>query len=147
MIERATVQATESGMATVVMDGSELCGTCCARAACTMGSDGTRVIEVQNPIGARAGDTVRIRIGSGVVLFAGFVVFIVPIFGILLGYAIIIALTGNQHAAVAGGLAGLAVAFLLARWWDRRMLRGRRHMPTIVEILARKESAGGSDRG
>lgn len=146
MIERATVQATESGMATVVMDESQACGTCCARAACTMASDGTRMIEVFNPIGARAGDTVRIRIGSGIVLFAGFLVFIVPIFGILLGYAIIVALTGNQHAAVVGGLGGLVLSFLLVRWWDRRMLRSRRHVPTIVEIVARKEWAGGSDR-
>jgi sigma-E factor negative regulatory protein RseC len=107
-----------------------------------MGADGSRVIEAFNPIGARAGDTVRISIGSGVVLLAAFVVFIVPIFGILIGYAVGVSVGGSQHAGVVGALVGLIASFLVARWWDRRMLRSKRHVPTIIEIVSRAEEVG-----
>jgi len=99
------------------------CGACAQREGCGSASvlDNAlgkgrklQMLRLPNTIGARPGDAVVIRAADGMVLKAVWRAYGIPLALGLLG-ALLASMSGNDWAAVAGLLAGLAAGFLLMR--------------------------------
>ncbi len=94
------------------------CGSCTSRGGCGSADGGkkTHVLRLPNPIHARAGDQVVIQADQGAVLRAVWWVYLLPLLLAIVGAAGLLAITGNEMAAMLGLLVGLAGGFLGLRW-------------------------------
>lgn len=81
-----------------------------------------------NPIGAKPGETVRVRTNSGPVLLGAAMLYVMPLVLFLAGY---LALYSWQHGML-GGLAGFALGVLLAVLYDRKVAKKNKPQYTIV---------------
>lgn len=128
----ATVISVSGERATVAVERSSACASCPSSAGC-VGCAQTVTSEVQNDIGARAGDRVELLSPTAGINALSILTFFVPVALPLLGYAAAAQLWGDTVGYVA--MAALLVlsicgAVALDRFW----LRGRT-MARIVRII------------
>jgi len=113
------IRVKEGGMADVLTERSDACGHCSASACCSTSGGGSNkmVTRALNKAGARAGDTVIVSLGSGVVVKSAAVVYLLPIIGFIAGAAAGASMyhglgISETISAVLFGFGGLAVGFL-----------------------------------
>lgn len=85
-------------------------------------------ITAQNPIGAKPGETVRLRTETGPVLMGAAVLYILPLVLFLTGYCLGL----RWHAGFWGGLAGFVLGVAAAVVYDRCVARKKPPKYTIV---------------
>lgn len=115
----------------------------CGKCAALGGSKRRQVtIEALNPLKVEAGRRVMLESDDRQVLFIAFMLYIVPlgglVAGILLGLRaapVIFPGRAGDLVAVAFGLILMALVFLLIRIWDRRVKDDPRYKPVITEII------------
>ena len=137
----------ENGLALVSAKGRELCGSCHCQESCSAVAGGTeRKITAINRAGAAVGDQVLIRIGSGSVLKASFVVYLLPILALVGGsfmgakYSGQIWASGDPEAvSVLTGLFCLGASFILLRLFNRRLSQNHKYYPIIEEVIHRRD--------
>ena len=84
--ETATVLKVKGGEATIITNKSKACKECAKARAGICGKGGAgMVIKVRNQIGAQNGDTVEIGLDTKTHMTGYLVVFVLPIFALLLG--------------------------------------------------------------
>lgn len=122
-------KCNDDGTAQVVHLRQSACSGDCHKCSGCGAAQETLVLTAQNPIDAKPGDLVVIQSGSGPVLAAAAVLYIVPLVLFFLGYALGAALWQR------GGLVG-CVAFLLgvgiAAVYDRYMAKHKKTIYTIT---------------
>ena len=128
--------------ALVMCKKSSLCENCAPSGHCVMNDDDkTRLIEVQNPLGATVGERVRIATTTKSFLQSSFLLYIVPLIALVIG-AIVGKLVGenltegvdpNLLSAVFG-VFFMAGSFLILRLGSS-VLERESYMPKITEIL------------
>lgn len=134
----------ENGFASVRATGGEGCGSCACRGACQAIGGGTeRKLTAVNQAGATVGDHVLIRIGSGSVLKASFLVYLLPILALLVGsfigqkYSAQIWSTGNpETVSVLTGLFGLGASFAVIRLFHGRLSQNQKYYPVIEKVIS-----------
>jgi len=94
-------------------------------------------VLARNPIGARAGDRVEFDLAGSVELKLSFLVWVVPLIGLMAG-AIIGGLLpvrrlGPDLSALLGAAVGLAVATVPVIRYDRKL----RHDPQLAPVITR----------
>ncbi|MFP4474443.1 MAG: SoxR reducing system RseC family protein [Desulfatibacillaceae bacterium] len=145
--EDGIVESLNGNMALVKTRRSEACDHCSAKEGChTMGGGKEMEIEVENTLDARPGDLVCVSVLDSSFLYASFLVYMVPILGLIAG-----AVIGENHGAALGmsnnaasailGLVGLAVTFALVRLVANRLALNVRFQPRMDSIKQR--GAGG----
>jgi len=145
MLENGIVTALTGAKATVALPPKESCGGC---GKCSLGKEGKEMlIEAENPVGAEKGDRVAVEIPSRDPLLAAFIIFGLPLLGLLggaaLGYLFFPAdKPAGNLAAVALGLAGLAAVFLLVRRSERNRGAKKENRVRIVGILSARSETG-----
>ncbi len=122
-------KCNDDGTAQVVHLRQSACSGDCHKCSGCGAAQETLVLTAQNPIDAKPGDLVVIQSGSGPVLAAAAVLYIVPLVLFFLGYALGAALWQR------GGLVG-CIAFLLgvgiAAVYDRYMAKHKKTIYTIT---------------
>ncbi len=100
------------------------------------------IIEALNPIRAEAGQRVLLEIDDRRMLFISFMLYLVPLGGLLIGIFFWLAiadnlgLAGNQELTGVGvGLGLMALIFFFIRTWDRRVKGSRQYMPVITDLI------------
>ncbi len=134
MRETGVVIASSGRVAQVRILRSPQCAGC--HSCIELGEPQERLIEVENDFGAPAGAVVECEIASGQVIGHTLLVFLFPLFGMAAGYYAVSAVRppgrpAAEGISVAGAFAGLFLAFLLVRLFDKRW--GRKH-PTTGRI-------------
>lgn len=132
------------GWAIVMTDRKGACGGCH-----TTGSDACRSCltaskmesRVANPVNARTGDMVKIRLRTSELLKGAFIFYLMPVLlllcGAFAGVGLAQAMGWNETAAaVSVGGAGLAAGVVLAVMLDRTRYVRRRMMPTITAVVS-----------
>ena len=135
----------DNGCATVKTVASTACEACAAKSSCH-GSGQEREVEVLNPVGAGCGDRIVLHLADGVFLKATFLLYIVPIIGLMAGAALghIAAPTVGLDpslAAAAAAFGGFAIAVAFVRYQGNRMGRENRYRPAIIRIVRRADAA------
>ncbi len=104
------------------------------------------LVEVNNPIGAKAGQLVRLEARAGEMLMAAFLLYFVPLMGLLLGIFIGRSWALNAGSAISPDLFGLGLGmvfmvliFVFLRSAEKRMARGKRFKAVIAAVVDEDE--------
>lgn len=134
-------QLHTDGLATVVAEKGQGCGSCSAAMQCHGGRNAHSVpTTALNQAGANVGDRVTLSVPSGTLLSRLAVLYLVPVAGMLIG-AFISAPVGNGIQAtgdgrsILGGLAGFIIGFVLSVLISRIWSAHRPVLPVISRIV------------
>lgn len=128
MKEQGFVVKANGEVATVRFSSSSACAKC---GACMRFSDSEVSVNADNMIGAGLGDLVAVDIEPAQVIKASFLVFIMPIILLIIGYYL-----GKAVSETVGILAGtlfFAASFLGLYFFDR--LKGKTFVSRVSEII------------
>ena len=148
MIEEygTVVELKEHQVAVVICKRNSACDHCPSSGACTMGDDReTMLVDAFNAVGARINDQVKIVTSTRHFLTSSFMLYIVPIIGLLIGALIGQAIGEKSDLGIDPSLlsALLAVAFLIVTFLairiGTRKLKREVFMPRIVAIQAQPD--------
>ena len=135
------VKEVHGKKALVLTDRQEMCAQCVAKSFCQMLGGGKEMLsEAINPIGAKAGDMVKIGIPAGTVTKASLVVYMVPAIGFVggasLGYFIgkLYSLDLNLSTLI-GSLVGLGVSMISVRFLSNVLSKRPSYQPEIIKII------------
>ncbi len=99
-------------------------------------------VDARNLVNAESGDRVKLEISARSVLMASFIVYVVPLIGLFLGYYVFSGMAKiigyAARADAIGGVAGvtiLVLSFLIARWYDRKLTNEQRFHLEITRIV------------
>lgn len=125
-----TVTQVNGEMATVVFKRSKACGDC---HACASFGDGNSIIELENSLNAKVGDSVRIELHSGAVFKASLILYGIPLAALLAGVLI-----GSRISDLAGALIGIGAsvaALFVIRAFEPCIRKKRTFAPRMLELL------------
>jgi len=143
--EQGVVVRIDAGGAWVKTVRSEACDSCSSKGAChTMGGGKEMEVAVLNPIGARVGDRVVIKLGTSPFLKATFLVYMFPVLLLVVGAA-----AGEWISRSAGlgsplpsallGFGSLAAGLVFMRIIARRLAEKAEYRPRITRVTGRVE--------
>jgi sigma-E factor negative regulatory protein RseC len=135
MREEGVVVGLDGDKARVRIRRSDACGKC---RICVPLGDGSMVIGAKNAICAGVGDRVSVEIDDSRRLSASFMVFILPLVGLLLGCLVGLALSGSEKIGFLLGAGMFILVFMALRWYDRKTGTRDRSWPRIVGRLGRE---------
>jgi len=138
--EWGSVTAVSPGKAKVRLKRKSLCEKC---GICMGWGKDFMLMEVDN---LRVGDKVRIETLPGKILKISFIVFMVPLLGLLFGIflgQLLSGWLGLRSLWQAGlGITFFLLAFLGVRWYDKKAQRGEGYRPHIVQIEEEEQDIG-----
>lgn len=125
------------GRAEVLVRRQSACGHDCASCGgCGPESFASVTAVADNSLGARPGDTVQVESESGQVLGMAFVLYLVPLVLLFVGYFIASGpLKLAEGTSLAVGVAGLAVGIAMNFLVDRRLRKEKSVQFRITEVL------------
>lgn len=110
LIEEGIVKLSKNGIAEVIISNSSNCEECSAKIYCKPGNSSERTLIVRDPLGAKAGDKVRVVIKGSKILSASFLLYGIPLLlllvGIFTGYYIF-----NENKELYSTLFGFSLIF------------------------------------
>ena len=139
--EKGVVEKLENGFTWVRAQRKSACGSCTNKAHCSSIDGGRQMlVKVNNDLNAKKGDSVEFHLNSAFLLKCTFIIYIVPVLGLITGAIIaspIANLTGMNHsfAMVLLTLSGFLGAVLLSRLLIHQKNDNTRFLPTIRRIL------------
>ena len=125
------------GLAEVGCRQSEACGKC---GICRSGAEaGMMIVEAENSLGAKVNDIVEFEIPTELVIKGSFILFLVPVIALFVGYLFGAKLSSRlllteELAGILAGLVFLAVSFLAVRWYDQQVVSRAQLRAKIVGI-------------
>jgi sigma-E factor negative regulatory protein RseC len=131
----------EDGRATVVAEKSQGCGSCSAVSQCHgRGAARPEKTPALNRIGAAVGDRVMLTVQSGAILSRMAVLYLVPVFGMLIGAITGVFMDGGANDSDSGysiafGLAGFILGFVFSVVISRIWSTARPVTPVITRIV------------
>lgn len=137
--------ASDRRIAVIRCHKQRACDACPTAGVCYTGKTDQMQVEAINEIGAKQGDQVKIATTTGNFLRSSFILYILPVFGLLVGAFI------GQPLGTSGqtlidpplltatmGVTGLTLTFLLIRRLTHK-LRREEFMPRIVAVVNPEE--------
>ncbi|MCF8110816.1 MAG: SoxR reducing system RseC family protein [Desulfobacteraceae bacterium] len=150
--------ARQIGVVTEVKENSAMvktqhapaCQGCSQQGACHLMGGGKEIeVEALNPVHAKAGDTVTLEYGSGRRLGLSLLIYIFPVFALVIG-----AVLGNYSAPALGadpsmlaaviGFIGLLLALGLLLAMEKKAKQSDKYKPTIVR--AKRSPLAGTEK-
>lgn len=133
MQEEGRIIKVEGNRAKVALAPKEACQSC---KLCHAGRQGEMIIQVENPIGARVGDQVKLEIEAEEVLRSAFLLYGFPLLGLLIGFLVGGVVISSEPGIIGGGLTGLGLAFLGLYLYDKRLEKLGREKGVIVHHIS-----------
>jgi len=139
--ERGVVEKIVRQKAVVKLQRSSGCDTCEARGSCHAEGDKEMLVEVENELHAKEGDTVEVSMPTRSVAKMALVVYLGPVVALLAGAFVGDALgksfqIASPLASVAGGLVLLAASLLALKGYDRFARSHPEYHPHMTRVLA-----------
>ncbi len=139
--EKGTVTEISDSVASVFVKREAECKGCASEKYCrSVGSGNSEVVVLaQNTLGAKLGDTVVVSISSSWFLKASAAIYILPIFGLLLGMLLgrFVTVSGYSMDEMSFfiGVFGLCFSLVLVKFINTRLEENPSLMPKITAIL------------
>jgi sigma-E factor negative regulatory protein RseC len=138
--EGIVVKLADRGMAKVQFRAGSACAKC---GACVMAGNNVALIEAKNDAGAKEGDLVEVSIEPSKVIWASFMVFILPLVALIIGYFVGSSLVAGagfaQNFGIVFAVLFLSISFLGLGVYDRLLRRGEQFNSKISRIVRSKE--------
>jgi len=100
------------------------------------------LVKAVNTVQAGTGQRVRLSLAPGSILAASFLLYLVPLFGLLFGAIIgkiliapLLPYISSELLAGGCGFISLAAVFLGLRIYDRRQRENQKFIPEVIQIL------------
>ena len=134
-MEQGKIVQIAEQKAIIQMEASSHCNTCGARHSCTALS-GEMVRQIEIPIikNIKVGDNVTISYQPRNRIISAFLVFILPILFLILGYFIGLYFWGSEGKAILTSFAGLILAFIFTWWLNKILSKKNNFLPTILKV-------------
>lgn len=135
------VNVEGNGWVEVVTDKLDACADCVSALNCPSDCRSAKMVtRVRDEIGVRIGDTVSIYITRGSMLKSAAMLYLIPVFFLLVGAGIGSAIAhrlglGDSAAAIMVGLAGLCLGYFLVKAFSMRLSSESGLFPKIDRIL------------
>ncbi len=145
--EIGKVLYVQDGRARVEVSPAGHCAQCEMANSCIPGAQGTRVIEVADPVGVSVGQEVHIELSGDKLVLASFLAYIIPLLGLCVGVFIGFAAAGDSQAEFwsgVGGCIGLIVGLLISRMAGQSLKSRGQLTPTIAGIATTNTKQGGN---
>jgi len=141
LTEQGIVQKVYGGKASVLVQRSPACAHCDSNGSCEISNDKTMTIEMSNALHAKMDDRVEISLPAHSLLKLSFVVYFLPVVGLVAG-----ALLGNSLASyfgvaditgsLAGGVAGLVGTYFVMKRVNSGARAKMEYRPRMTRILS-----------
>lgn len=132
MKEIGMVESTNGNLAVVSVKRSTACGDSCATCSAQCNMRGNK-ITAKNKAGAMVGDLVTIEMKTSTVLKSAFMVYILPLLMLFLGYFYAEYKTGDETLSLITSLGAFAVTFIFLLIWDK--INKNKFVITITDII------------
>ncbi len=136
MTEDGIVTSINNNLVTVQMEKGDQCKEC---NICETIGGGFRCIEALNTLNAKAGDRVRVEIEPKTMLTSSFLVFILPLIFLVVGYFIGSSLgaeSASEGYGILGGLLFLALSFVVVKYLDKYKSKNQQTYAKVIELLS-----------
>lgn len=140
--EEGIVTGVEGSYALVKVTRQASCAHCPSAASCHLGTDRAMVVKAENIAGAQVGQRVRLFISPRSIVAASFLIYILPLFGLLLGAFVgrllwihVCPDMPSELLSAGIGLLAMAGIFFGIRLYDRHYRTKEDFIPKIVEVL------------
>lgn len=136
-----TVKELRGEKALVITDRQEMCASCVAKSFCHMIGGGKEMLsEAINPIGAKAGDMVKIGIPAGTVTKASLIVYMTPAIGLVggasIGYFISTLYNLDLNlSTLVGSIIGFGLTMISVRFLNDILSKKPSYQPEITKII------------
>ncbi|AEE96135.1 MAG: sigma-E factor negative regulatory protein RseC [Clostridiales bacterium] len=145
--ETGVVLELNGTQAKIGIQRSDACDKC---GACRFADRNQQMIlTVDNTINAKVGDEVQIELGSGRLLSATFIIYVIPLIALLAGVALgywLAGALGAQSGDIYGAITGIALAALsfgLIKLFEPRIRKSGRYIPTIKRVIYKDKNEKG----
>ncbi len=135
MREIGVVESTNGTTAVVSVKRSSSCGESCATCSAQCNLKGNKIIA-QNKLGAMVGDLVSIEMSTATVLKSAFMVYILPLLMLFLGYFFAEYKTGDETVSLVCAFSAFLVTFVFLLIWDKK--NKNKFVTTIIEIIEKR---------
>lgn len=133
--EEGIITEIHNTTATVKVKSSSLCPHC---KACIVENDGYMITEAENPINAKVGDKVSLRINSKRFLGSSLLVFGLPLLALFIGVIITNIIVDNQVFSISIGILLFFLSFMPIKIYDRHLRKTNACSIIVVEIIEKK---------
>lgn len=140
MKEWATVVSWQQGVALLRCEPKAGCGSCTARSGCgaralnelVPESEHHLQVQIERPL--EPGQRVEVGIAESSLLRSAMLVYMTPLFGVMLGGGLLQWWLGSDSAALFGAVIGGSTAFLVARLLATRLGEQADYQPVVLQI-------------
>lgn len=138
MEEEGVVLKIEPTCIYVLMKEKSHCAKC---GVCIKDERKRFILRLNNSVRVKVGDKVKVSLEFKYILAASFIIYIVPLFGLLLGYFLgcgltfLIKINYEQVIEVILSILGLIVAFIIIHQYDKRLFKKGKFTAKIVKVL------------
>ncbi len=129
--EIGRVVKVEGLQAVVEMNRHSACARC---GICTLGIQDKMEILANNSLGAKVNNQVKVAVSGPVILKSAFIVYIIPLFGLVIGYLVGRSLGGEKLGVIAG-IGGVLLVLSSLHYYDRKLKKENKLIVQITEIL------------
>lgn len=134
LVEEGIVVSVAEGTAHVAVTQSESCEDCSAKIICKPKSENENIIKVEDPLGVKPGDKVRIEVEGSALLSASFFLYGVPLILLLVGIFSGMSIFSNYAAKeLYSFLFGIS---LMAIYYVLNFLNKTSAKPTLPKIVS-----------
>ena len=139
IIETGRVQRVAEGKAIIEIQRGAACSKCHAECACTGEEAQTMLVEARDPLGVQSNQYVQLTIQNTSVLRASFVVYMIPLFALIIG-VLIGEYLGQQFGVqnlleILVGFGCLGLSLIIVRLYNNVFKRDIRNQPVITKVL------------
>jgi len=138
IIEKGVVLKANNGHAEIALIETGSCEECSAKIFCKPSEKkDSKILEVNDPIGVRAGDEVQIEINGSDILKASALLYGVPliliVFGVMLGASIFRSTSIPELLSFIFGL-GLTALYISGLFLLKKIKRSKPNLPQIIFV-------------
>ena len=141
--ESAVVIGYENGIAKVKCQSQSACGQCAAKNSCGTsslselnGKRGEHIFNVETMMPLREGQMVEIGLEEKSMLFSALLMYIVPLFTLLLATLISPYFTENELARTAIIIISTAIAFIAIKRYSQKFSSKEEFKPVLLRVLS-----------
>ena len=118
-------------LAEVAFQRSAACEKC---RACRIAGEGMVAVTAVNEVGAKQNDIVEIEVPTETMVVSSLVVFLLPVFFLIVGY--LLGLAVGEKFALPFAFLALAASFFIIVWFDRNIAQKERIGARITRIIS-----------
>lgn len=133
-MDKGVVIKVEGKFAYVNMKQNASCKSCAGRGICFAG-DKPLPLKIDNNQDFKVGDQVELELKSRVKLTSAFLLFILPLIMMVIGYALAIQVRNSEGTGISGSLVGLFFSVIFLKIINKKIAGDKDFKPAATKVI------------